>query len=255
MIIYYDKCKSSSSSTSDVQYVLKLLEAFQSTTGIGFPLYNGIVGDPPMPTATQLGAAIGYLFGVHNIPTFLTPYIDTNWGSPSDGYMLLVDQTTLLYEATYYTKPVANFNISLRAEIRAIFEALKPDLDNTTLFNDVEDIVNMEYAIVRTLLASDADKRLYARQFNIISSREANDQYTFLDWPTLLKHIGHFGNPDVQKMMNDSSFKFVLNEPALLLKLNNALGTGALKARTILNYLNLRLAYNYQSFLGQVGFN
>lgn len=59
--------------------------------------YNG----ESYPTPTQLAKALGYLSFIEGVDTLISPYVDTDWVSPST-FLLFIDQSSLTYAQSYY---------------------------------------------------------------------------------------------------------------------------------------------------------
>ncbi|KJH52724.1 hypothetical protein DICVIV_01068 [Dictyocaulus viviparus] len=55
-----------------------------------------------LPDKEQFADALSYLSFTQGIDTFVTPFVDTNWEKPTNGYRMFLDQNTAFMSKTYY---------------------------------------------------------------------------------------------------------------------------------------------------------
>ncbi|VDM43568.1 unnamed protein product [Toxocara canis] len=258
LFAYFDTCKQAlqdwSSITANGAYVKSKLTQFQTATQFPFPLLNQQAPDPVMPNKTMLAKAIGYLDGVLQTGTLITSFIDTDWKDPhsTQGYALLIDQSSLVYATSYYLKAWDMIKVNYANAVIRWMNLLQPGLDQTKLRQDVDSILALELDIAWNLTTDDTTRRKFARSYNRYSTSEASEEFPFLDWPEYLRQLSTYAPRDVRRKMMSTDFNFLIMEPAILAKLGSYLSSGKFTARTIINYLNFRVVNTYSSYLPAV---
>uniref|UniRef100_A0A915AZ76 Uncharacterized protein n=1 Tax=Parascaris univalens TaxID=6257 RepID=A0A915AZ76_PARUN len=252
---YFDTCKTAfsdwSAITRDASYVKSKLRSFQSVTRLPFPLLQQDSTDLAVPNSTTLATAIGYLEGALQTATFLTSGIDTNWRHPqsTQGYMLMVDQATLTYPASYYLKAWNLIKAEYRERVMTWMNQLTSSLNQTQLSRDVEDMLNLELRFVTELMTDANTRRNFARSYNRYTVAQASAQYPFLDWRIYLQEISAHADRSIQAVILHDDFEFNILEPAMLSKLGIYLNSGQFTARAVVNYLNYRIVDTFGSYM------
>ncbi|VDK17652.1 unnamed protein product, partial [Anisakis simplex] len=252
---FYDTCMNALSDWDAVidsgNYVKSKLSQFKDATNLPFPLLSQHLPDPPMPNATVLSKAIGYLDGALGTSTLISSFIDTNWKDPhsTQGYALYIDQSSLSLPLSYYIKAWDLYKEWYRKRMLFWMKYLQQGLNEAKLEADVDSMIALELDIAWNLSTDDATRRNYARSYNLYSTEKASQMYPFIDWPLYLNQIAINAPADVQMKMSKPDFEFLIMEPRMLTKLGEYLSTGKFKPRTIVNYLNYRIVDTFQSYM------
>uniref|UniRef100_A0A915A9T1 Uncharacterized protein n=1 Tax=Parascaris univalens TaxID=6257 RepID=A0A915A9T1_PARUN len=255
LFAYFDACKQAlqngSVITNNAGYVRSKMLQFQQATQLSFPLLNQTQADPTMPDKTTLARAIGYLDGVLQTGTLITSLIDTDWKNPhsTQGYIVVIDQSSLFYPLTYYLKAWNIFGPRYRQTVISWMNYLQPELNQIKLAQDVDDMIALELYIAYNLTTDDTTRRKFARSYNRYSTLKASQEFPFLDWSIYLRQLSTYAPSDVQAKMKRNDFEFLIEEPTMLAKLDSYLSSGRYSARTIVNYLNFRVIGTFSSYL------
>ncbi|KHN81628.1 Neprilysin-2 [Toxocara canis] len=259
LFAYYDTCKEAlqnwDSITAGATYLRSKLQAFQTATGLSFPLLNQNQPDPQMPNKVQMGKILGYLEAVLRTPTLITSYVDTNWRNPHSpqAYILQIDQSSLVYSLSYYMKTWASIEASYRSGIIAWMNQLQPGLDQNKLAQDVDAMIQLELTIAYDLMIDDTTRRKYARSYNVYTTTEASMTFDLIDWTEYLNQLATYADAEVKNMMKSANFQFNVLEPAMLTKVSQYIKTGKIQARTLINYFNYRIVDTYGAYMPSQG--
>uniref|UniRef100_F1KPL9 Neprilysin-1 n=1 Tax=Ascaris suum TaxID=6253 RepID=F1KPL9_ASCSU len=258
LFAYFDACKQAlqdwSAITNNADYVRSKMLQFQQATQLSFPLLNQIEADPTMPDKTALARAIGYLDSVLQTGTLITSLIDTDWKNPhsTQGYIVMIDQSSLVYPLSYYLKAWNLIASKYRRTVISWMNYLQPGLNQGRLAQDVDDMIALELDIAYNLMTDDTTRRKFARSYNRYSTSKASQDFPFLDWPVYLRQLSTYAPSDVQARMRRTDFEFLIAEPTVLAKLGSYLSSGRYSARTIVNYLNFRVIDTFSSYLPSI---
>ncbi|VDM57962.1 unnamed protein product [Angiostrongylus costaricensis] len=124
--------------------------------------FGGEVGN--LPNSTQVANALSYLSFNQNIATLVTPYVDTNWIDPAEGYRMFLDQNTAFLSKTYY--------------VPNAFKTIEDNYVKSTTA-----VIELHYS------TDDTTRRMYARSWNMMSIGDLQDKFNFVDWKTYFSQV------------------------------------------------------------------
>ncbi|KAI6220479.1 Phosphate-regulating neutral endopeptidase [Aphelenchoides besseyi] len=231
----------------DGQVITGMYNDYKAKAGIDFPLFTPNWSGA-RPSAEQMAKAVGVLSGTYLTDTFVSSGIDTNWKHPSDNterpYAVLIDQTSLLYPDTYYTKAWDVFkdgyvNKSEKV-LTYVANKLGVTLDTNQMAKDVQAIADMELHIAKEINSPEVQRRNYTRMYNPITIADANNQFKLINFATYLQLAMNFASQEVRDLvLKTPNYKVIFQEMDQLKKLTDYLNT--VDARTIYNYFYFRL--------------
>uniref|UniRef100_A0A1I7ZNT4 Neprilysin n=1 Tax=Steinernema glaseri TaxID=37863 RepID=A0A1I7ZNT4_9BILA len=248
----YEVCKSVMPNwdnyTSDAKQVFKHFDQFKKVAGYDFPMLHQSTAVNNL-SSVELGTMLGFLSGNLGTDTFISQSVDTNWDDPNSqkGYALYIDQSTQVYQNSYYlkvwnqTKDKYAKEITERLTILADLQQIK--LDPTQLAADVQSILNLEVVLATKMSTSDAVRRQYQRSYNPYTQKTAAAQFPYVDWKSYITNILQLADADVQKAVNNDVYEFYIMEPVRLAQLMNALKEqkDPFTSRQIVNYFYFRI--------------
>ncbi|CAD6191977.1 unnamed protein product [Caenorhabditis auriculariae] len=207
-------------------YILKKVNKLAGILGQNFSLvFNNKVS--AMPTAAQLGDALGYLSFEEGVDTFVTPSVDTNWIDNTKGYRMFVDQNTAYLSKTYY-QPAA--------WVIEKPKYLATALDVVQRFSKQEGGKKRPGNKIALNFSTDDDtRRTFNRSWNLQAVSSLNGRYPFVDWDKYLAHV-----PTIARnIASAQTYQISFVEPVMIKTLSDAFSK--FDATTVVNYLFLRL--------------
>ncbi|KAI6174693.1 Phosphate-regulating neutral endopeptidase [Aphelenchoides bicaudatus] len=233
---------------------------FKDKTGLEFPVFQSSWAGN-FPDANTFSKTLGILTGIYGVDTFISLQVDTNWEHPSDtginSYEIYVDQTSLVFDDTYYTKAWEFIKEDYKNETLDILTKIagytKSTLDTSNLDSDIDDMLNLEYYIANNINTSPDVRRKYERQVNQQTIPDANKAHPNIDFKTYLQYAMTYASSDATDVVNAGGFKINLNEEGQLSNLIKYITNSTnVKPRTIYNYLFFRVLRANKNLLPEV---
>ncbi|TMS39545.1 hypothetical protein L596_006051 [Steinernema carpocapsae] len=261
----YNVCLKTKPKKSWDQYVTKATQVFaqfkkfETKTTFTFPMLDQTSTVPQTLTSKQIATMLGFLSGTLGTDTFISTQVDTNWDDPNGakGYAMYLDQSTQRYDNSYYRKIWDQIKdkyaqeIYNRTHILAKIQGTK--LNDTTLKEDIQDILNLELLLAKNMSTADSVRRQYQPMYNPFTQVTLNSTYKSIDWPTYFSELFVFADDSVKAVINNSSYVYYLQEPQRLAQLDAALKklTDPFKPRQIINYFYFRIMMSNKNNMPQ----
>lgn len=171
-------------------YIQTKVDDLKTLIGQDFTLVNG--GAPKLPSAKQIGDALGYLSFEQGIDTLISPLVDTYWIDNSKGYQMFIDQNTAYLSKTYY-QPAA-WKIEKPKYLKMALDVVTRYAreQNITLPAGASDllsnVLDYEQNIAVKYSTDDNTRRQFQRSWNLTKTSDLVTKYNFMDWMTYLSH-------------------------------------------------------------------
>ncbi|KAI1730222.1 peptidase family m13 domain-containing protein [Ditylenchus destructor] len=208
----YQQCKVAMNNWSDLikdgARAKDAVSSFLDISEFPFPILSKKTRTYDWPDYESLGIALGYMSGVLDVDTLVTPFVDTDWVEAQSNkipFKLYLDQATLGLPRVFYIGQTwdlfKDWYTEYVTHLFQRFAAVMPTkLNATALKEDVDAIVQFEYTIANQLTIDDNTRRNFKRSYNPVrpsyikkkypkigklkrlkKSREEEDDYTLVD--------------------------------------------------------------------------
>ncbi|GMT13848.1 hypothetical protein PFISCL1PPCAC_5145, partial [Pristionchus fissidentatus] len=212
--------------------------------GVGFPAL--FLTETNAATPDALGTFLGYTIGKYGFSSLVDAGVDTDWRDPHNakgGYALLIDQPATLQFATFYTKLYSGYKLtegilSVINSAAVLMELDKPD--ETQARADAQDVADLDYLLATKYATNETTRRQYARMYNPLSVDGLQKLAPFINWNSYLNNVLAPINIQVT-----GAFRTLTMEVDKLSLLSADIASGAIKSRTVNNYI-------YISFLNNI---
>ncbi|CAJ0937533.1 unnamed protein product, partial [Mesorhabditis belari] len=159
------------------------------------------------PTPMQLASALAYLSFIAGVDTLVTPMVDTNWVTPTMGYMLHVDQNTAYYSKSYYQGGAWNiiqpqYLSNAKAQLTNYATSQGLTLDQSLLNSTLSKVLEFERTLSTMYSTDDTTRRQFQRSWNNGKTADLQANYTFLDWGVYFTDVPSVGPLAADKMVN-----------------------------------------------------
>ena len=224
----------------------------QNSTKSFWPMWeqNSLKSYTSLPDNVTMGFLLGYPGGTYGISTLISAYVDTNWVDPqgSQGYAYYIDQPTTMLPNTYYRKAWGTYQGYLQRSVIGTMNdyaaTQNRKLDQTQLQQDAIDIVNFDYALAMNFSTDDTTRRNFLRSYNPMTIGELQAKYGFLFWHEFIPLTMLPAVDSQHATLHNSTYKFIVMEPDMLQKLNDAIMMASdpnnpykFTPNTIINYI------------------
>lgn len=215
----------------------------------------------PARLPKDISYVVGSVFGVHGIPTLLSPMVDLDWKNPTGNNILYVDQATLATPAVYYT--TSNYTAqsleALWVQIASTIQALanrtdeSGELDKDAVKKQIDAMVQIEYELA-LITTPDNDNRNSSLQYNSYTVDTANREFDAIDWISFFQGLTAANYTGDEPPPEKFDQRFILIQArSFMPKLNTWLRTytsDTAKLKDLVNYIIFRLVSPYMLFAG-----
>ncbi|CAJ0601297.1 unnamed protein product [Cylicocyclus nassatus] len=264
---YYMQCSTArmnwTSTNSNGKYVMDAInriaageQNFVNETQFPFYMLYQDVDVKNFPTRIGMGYLLGYPAGWEDVPTLVTPVVDTNWKDPhgSNGYLYYLDQPTTLLPYTYHVNAWSLYQQSMVDSIVTTMDLLastqKRLLDQGQLLQDAKDIVAFDHLLALTYSTDDTTRRQFERSYNPMTIKQLSQTYGNISWHTYIPESIGIAQNVQSRLLSDPNYKYIVMEPLKLQMLNDMLGDPKfVSSRTLINYIYYAVVDHNADFL------